>query len=779
MEIYRDASQSIENRVEDLLARMTLDEKIAQLQSVWSHSLIKKHQLFSHDKAKKLLKYGIGQVTRPAGGNNFELPELTEFVNQVQRFLVEETRLGIPAMFHEECLMGWQAKGGTIFPQAIGLASTWEPELIEIMTKTIRTQLKYANIHQGLAPVLDVARDPRWGRTEETYGEDPYLVAAMGKAYIRGLQGDDLKNGVAATIKHFAGYSAPQGGLNWAPANIAVREFREVFLFPFEVAVREARVLAVMNAYHEIDGIPCVASRQLFTEILRNEWGFDGIVVSDYEAINTLCEYHQIANDKLEAARLALEAGIDIELPEMDCYSNGMKKAIESGLISEKVVAEAVFRILKIKFLLGIFENPYIENKGKNVIEQPVHRKFALELARKSIVLLKNDGHLLPLKKTLKKIAVIGPNADSWRNQLGDYSYPTIVEFVEVMKAKDKKKNANVENLPNRTVQVVTILEGIKSKLTDQTEILYAKGCSILGESKDGFEEAVNITKEADVAIVVVGDKSGFVPGCTCGEECDRAELNLPGIQEDLIKAIHATGTPVVLILVNGRPNTLEWISKNIPAVIEAWLPGEEGGNALADVIFGDFNPGGKLPITFPAKVGQIPIYYRHKPSAQRSHRWTDYVDSAAQPLFPFGHGLSYTKFKYSGLKISPKEVSIAGKVKISVEVKNAGSVKGEEVVQLYIHDRLASVTRPVKELKGFKRIALEAGKKQHVQFELSTDLLAFYDSEMKLVVEPGEFEVMIGNSSEDIRLTGKFYVISDTREIHGKRDYLSIVTCS
>lgn len=775
MEIYQDASQSIENRVEDLLAKMTLDEKIAQLQSVWGNSLIKKHQFFSKDKAKKLLKHGIGQITRPAGETNLNLPELVEFVNQVQRFLVEETRLGIPAMFHEECLMGWQAKGATIFPQAIGLASTWEPELIETMTKTIRIQLKSINVHQGLAPVLDVARDPRWGRTEETYGEDPYLVAAMGKAYISGLQGDDLKNGIAATIKHFAGYSASQGGLNWAPAHIPAREFREVFLFPFEVAVREARVLAVMNAYHEIDGIPCVASRQLFTEILRNEWGFDGIVVSDYEAINTLCEYHRIAKDKLEAARLALEAGIDIELPEIDCYNNELKKAIYTGLISEKAISEAVFRILKIKFMLGIFEDPYIENKGKNVIDQPVHRKFALELARKSIVLLRNNGRLLPLKKNLKKIAVIGPNADNWRNLLGDYSYPTILEFRKIMKAKEK--DIDIENLPNPTVQIVTILEGIKSRLTDQTDILYAKGCSILGETKDGFEEAVNLAREADVAIVVVGEKSGFVPGCTCGEERDRAELNLPGVQEDLVKAVHATGTPIVLILVNGRPNTLEWISKNIPAMIEAWLPGEEGGNAIADVIFGNFNPGGKLPMTFPVKEGQIPIYYCHKPSAQRSHCWVNYVDSTSQPLFPFGHGLSYTKFKYTRLKISSKKVSIAGKVKISVEVQNTGSVKGEEVVQLYIHDRLASVTRPVKELKGFKRITLEAGKRQQVQFELSTDLLAFYDLNMRLIVEPGEFEVMIGSSSEDIRLTGTFKVVGETRVIQGRREYFSKVT--
>lgn len=775
MEIYRDPSQSIERRTEDLLSRMTLDEKIAQLQSVWGYSLMKNRQTFSIDRARKLLKHGIGQITRPAGGTDLEYGQVVEFVNQVQRFLIEETRLGIPAMLHEECLAGWQAKGATIFPQAIGLASTWEPELIETMTKTIRTQLKSINVHQGLAPVLDVARDPRWGRTEETYGEDPYLVAAMGKAYIRGLQGDDLRNAVAATVKHFAGYSASQGGLNWAPAHIPSREFREVFLFPFEVAVREAGVLSVMNAYHELDGIPCGANRQLLTDILRSEWGFTGIVVSDYEAIPMLCEYHHIAKDKMEAGLLALEAGIDIELPELDCYGDQLKAAVQKGMISENLIDRAVARVLRLKFALGIFENPFAERVNSGPLEQPMHRKFALELARKSIVLLKNDNGLLPLNKHLNKIAVIGPNADSWRNLLGDYSYPTIVEFREILKAKEKNKTIDLTSLPNPTVQVVTVLEGIKSKLPESAEVLFAPGCTVIGGSTEGFEAAVAAARQAEVAVVVVGGKSGFVPDCTSGEERDRAELSLPGVQSELVKAIHATGTPIVLVLVNGRPYTLEWEAQHIPAIIEAWLPGEEGGNAIADVLFGDFNPGGKLPITFPAKVGQIPIFYRHKPSARRSHLWIDYVDASSQPLFPFGHGLSYTKFKYSQLKIVPKQVPIAGKVTISLEVQNTGSVKGDEVVQLYLHDLVASVTRPVKELKGFKRIELAPGQKQKVQFEVSTDLLAFYDADLKLVVEPGEFEVMIGSSSEDIRLKGTFEVVGEKRVIHGKRDYLSI----
>jgi beta-glucosidase len=359
MEIYRDPSKSIEHRVADLLARMTLDEKIAQLQSIWGRDVMKNQKKFAPDKARKRLKFGIGQITRPAGGTDLEPYQVAQFVREVQNFLTQETRLGIPAMLHEECLSGWQARGATIFPQSIGSASTWEPELIKTMTSVIRTQLKTIQVHQGLAPVLDVARDCRWGRTEETYGEDPYLVAAMGKAFIEGLQGEDFSKGVAATVKHFAGYSASEGGLNWAPAHIPARELREIFLFPFEVAVRDAKVMSVMNGYHEIDGIPCAASRELFTDILRQEWGFEGIVVSDYDSIKMLYEYHHLTSDKLGAAKLALEAGIDIELPESDCYNHDFKNAVKKGMISEKIIDDAVARILKIKFKLGVFENPY------------------------------------------------------------------------------------------------------------------------------------------------------------------------------------------------------------------------------------------------------------------------------------------------------------------------------------------------------------------------------------------------------------------------------------
>ncbi|MDZ7264093.1 MAG: glycoside hydrolase family 3 C-terminal domain-containing protein [candidate division KSB1 bacterium] len=782
MEIYRDPSRTIDERVADLLSRMTLDEKMAQLQSVWGYDLMKNRERFAPEKAKKLLKHGMGQVTRPAGGTDFEPYPVAKLVNEIQRFLLQETRLGIPAMFHEECLSGWQARGATIFPQSIGIASIWDPDLIKTMTSAIRLQLKTINAHQGLAPVLDVARDPRWGRIEETFGEDPYLVAAIGKAYIEGLQGDDPTKGVAATVKHFVGYGVPQGGLNWAPAQIAPRELREVFLFPFEVAVRDAQVMAVMNAYHEIDGIPCAASQSLLTDILRREWGFEGIVVSDYEAITELQRYHHMAATKVDAGRLALEAGIDMELPQADCYHEGLKTLFRNGSLSEKLLDRAVARVLRLKFKLGLFEQPYVAVESQpRTVESAVHRKLALEIAKKSMVLLKNEGDLLPLnKKSLQKIAVIGPNANSWRNLLGDYSYPSLVEFREALRQQQKRNKIDASilaQLPNPTVPVVTVLEGIRAAVPDRTEVLFAPGCDLLDPSEAGFEEAIKIASEAEVAIVAVGGKSGFVPGCTSGEERDRADLRLPGVQQKLIEAIYNTGTPVVLVLVGGGPFAIDWAARHIPAIIEAWLPGEEGGHALADVLFGDYNPGGKLPITFPSSVGQVPVFYRHKPSAARSHLWEEYSDATTKPLYPFGHGLSYTQFKYSRLKIKPEQVPIAGKVVIEFDLENRGKVKGEEVVQLYLRDVLASVTRPVKELKGFQRIALSPKEKRRLRFELSTDLLAFYDQEMKLAIEPGEVEVMIGSSAEDIRLQGTFCVVGEKRYLSGQRQYFSAVT--
>jgi beta-glucosidase len=760
MEIYRDSSKSIVARVKDLISRMTLDEKLAQLGGIWGFEVLEDRR-FSPQKAKSLIKNGIGQISRAAASTALSSRQLAEFTNAIQRFLAENTRLGIPAIIHEECLSGFVAREADIFPQIIGIASTWDTELVERMTGIIRSQMRAVGFHQALAPVLDVARDPRWGRVEETFGEDPYLISRMGTAYVKGLQGDDLSHGVIATLKHFAGYGLPEGGLNWAPAHIPPRLLREVYLYPFKEAIKTGGALSVMNAYHEIDGVPCASSTELLTDILRKEWEFEGIVVSDYYAVDNLYNYHLIAGDKANAGRLALTAGIDIELPRCDFYAEPLKEQVETGVVAEELVNQAAARILKLKFRLGLFETPYVEPENVvKIFTVPEHRNLALEAAHKSMVLLKNEGTILPLSKDIKTIAVIGPNADSPRNILGDYTYPAHIGLMMMTATMLGSKLPESEAQPDQiTVPVVTILEGIKAKVSPKTKVLYAGGCDVSGTSKDGFAEAVTAARGADVAVVVVGGKSGMTPECTCGEMRDRVELRLLGVQEDLVKAIYETGTPTVLVLVDGRPLALEWIAEKIPAILEAWLPGEEGGTAVADVLFGDYNPGGKLPISFPRKVGQIPVYYAHKPSGARSQLWGDYVDSSTSPAFDFGHGLSYTTFKLSNLKIQPERVKRIGKISIKVDIENTGNRSGEEVVQLYVNDIVASITRPVKELKGFKRVALEPAETRTVEFELPVKNLAFYDKKMNLAVEPGMFKLMVGHSSKDIAVEGQFEV--------------------
>ena len=760
MEIYKDPSQPMDVRTKDLISGMTLDEKIAQIGGIWSYEVIEAGK-FSPKMAESLIKNGIGQICRPGVSTGLPPNDMAELINYIQKFLTENTRLGIPALVHEECLNGFMAKTATIFPQIIGMASTWEPELVNKMTRVAKTQMMAVGVRQGLSPVLDVVRDPRWGRLEETFGEDPYLIAKMGIAYVKGLQGDDLQNGVVATLKHFVGYGLPEGGLNWAPAHIPPRLLREVYLYPFKEAIKEGGALSVMNAYHEIDGIPCGASTELLTNILRKEWGFEGIVVSDYYAVENLQSYHRIAPDKANAARLALTAGIDIELPRHDCYAQPLKEQVEKGAVSNTLLDRAVSRILRLKFKLGLFDNPYVKSKeAAEVFDLPEHRKLALEAARKSIVLLKNKDNILPLNKNIKTIAIIGPNADVQRNLLGDYTYPAHIEItIMAAEATGAQLPAPDERADHVTVPVVTILEGIKAKVSKDTKIMYAAGCEYNSMSRDGFPEAVKAAKAADAAIVVVGGKSGLTPDCTCGEMRDSVEIRLPGVQDELVRAIHETGTPVILILVDGRPLVLGWIVEKIPAIIEAWLPGEEGGNAVADVLFGDYNPGGKLPISFPANVGQIPVYYGHKPSAGRSQFWGDYVDASTSPAFEFGYGLSYTTFNFTNLRIEPKRVALTGKTSVKVDIKNTGSKAGEEVVQLYINDVFAKITRPVKELRGFKRIALEPSETKKVEFELPTEALGFYDKDMKFTIEPGIFKVMIGRSSKDIVLEGKFEV--------------------
>jgi beta-glucosidase len=761
MDAYKDASETIDDRVADLLQRMTLDEKMAQIRSVWASLVMENVERFSREKAERLLNNGIGHITRPGGSTDLHPPQVAAFVRETQQFLLENTRLGIPAIMHEECLMGYQTRDATIFPQIIGVASTWNPPLIEKTASILHDQLAMNGIGQALAPVVDIARDPRWGRVEETYGEDPCLVSALGCAYIRGLQGKSGERQVAATAKHFVGYGLPQAGLNWAPARIPERELRETYLYPFEAAVRTAHVMSVMNGYHELDGIPCAASRRLLTEVLRGEWGFEGIVASDYDAVRMLKEYHHVAPSLAEAGALALEAGIDIELPQSDCFNQELREMLGRGKVNMLDLDQAVTRVLRMKFRLGLFEDPFpAESVTLESFDPPVHRRTAREVARESVVLLKNEGDLLPLRNDTGTIAVVGPSADSWRALLGDYSYLSIVEHRKLF--DEHVPLESLTHLPNPTVSVVTVLEGIRAQVAAASRVLYAQGCSLAGSDSSGFAEAIQAARQADVVIAVVGGKSGFIKDCTAGEERDSATLLLPGVQEDLLVALAETGTPLVVVLVDGRPLALERIVPNVRALVEAWLPGEEGGNAIADILFGAVSPGGKLPITFPAHVGQVPVFYAHKPSAGKSHLWDDYTDAPRTPLFPFGFGLSYSQFEYTDLTISPGHLSAPGAVAVGCSLSNVGKVAADEVVQLYTSDPVASVTRAVKELKGFLRVHLLPGDKKRVAFRLPTELLAFYDKDMNLVVEPGYFAVMIGSSSEDIRLSGGFEVTGE-----------------
>ncbi len=772
---HMDANLSVEARVSALIAEMTLDEKIAQLGSFWIYEILD-GTTFSPVKAEKLMRNGIGQITRMGGASNVKPTESVVLANNIQKFIIDNTRLGIPVVIHEECCSGYMARGATVFPQAIGVASTWEPKLVEEMADVIRRQMRSVGTHHALSPVLDVARDARWGRVEETFGEDPYLVARMGVAYVRGLQSERLQNGIVATGKHFVGYGASEGGMNWAPPHIPWREMRDVYLFPFEAAVRDGKMASMMNGYHELDGVPCGSNKELLTTILRDEWGFDGTVVSDYFAITMLDEYHHVAGNKQDAAFAALDAGLDVELPFTDSYGSPLREAVLAGKIPESLVDQSLRRVLTQKFALGIFDHPYVDDVAV-VFDTPDERKLAREIAQKSMVLLKNEGNLLPLRKDLNSIAVIGPNADSIRNLFGDYSYPAHVETLLELK---NKKNVFNQPLPEG-VQAVddfipadSVLAGIKAQVSATTQIHYAKGCAVNDASTDGFAEAVEAARQAEVAILVVGDKGGLTDDCTSGEARDRAELQLPGVQSQLVKAIYDTGTPIVLVMINGRPVSLGWIAESVPAILEAWFPSEEGGNAVADVLFGDVNPGGKLPITFPLSVGQVPIFYGHKPSGGRSHWKGDYVETSSKPLYPFGFGLSYTQFEFSNLRTDSSSAPVGGEINIQIDVTNVGERTGDEVVQLYTRQNATTVTRPVKELRGFQRVTVEPHQTKTVSFCLKVNQLGFYDQAHQLVIEPGKVEIMVGNSSQDIACGDEFEILGAKTEIHASKVFFS-----
>jgi beta-glucosidase len=775
---YKNPNNGIDERVTDLLGRMTLSEKLAQLSSVWAHEILD-HSAFDEARATRRIGNGIGQITRLAGGTNLDQRSVAALANGIQRFLVEKTRLGIPAMIHEECLHGLLARESVCFPQSIGQAATWEPGLVEKMAGYLGRELRSAGAHQGLAPVVDITRDPRWGRVEETYGEDPYLAAAMGVAYIRGLQGNaglrdgGLRDGVIATAKHLGGHGLPEGGLNHAPIHVGARELQDTFLFPFEAAVREAQLGSVMHAYDEVDGVPCVASRALLTEVLRERWDFDGLVVSDYSGIDELMTSHAMTSDRATAAALALEAGVDVELPTTVFYDAPLADAVASGRLPMAAVDLATARVLRAKFALGLFEHPYVEPEAA-ALHLERDSVLAREIARRSMTLLANDG-TLPLSPSPRTVAVIGPNADSARNLLGDYAYHVHVEAMFQFASLGWKVPEGVTPA-DADVASETILGALRRRFDAGTEVRYAQGCGVGDGSPEMIEEAVAAATGADVAVVVVGDRSGLTPDCTTGEFRDRLSLGLLGRQSELVAAVAGTGTPVVLVVVSGRPLAIEAEARLASAVVYAWVPGQEGPEALVDVLLGVADPGGRLPITVARHVGQIPIYYNHKPSGGRSQIHGSYVDGSNLPLWPFGFGMSYTKFEISNLRLDRPEVTVDGEFTASVEVRNVGQRAGDEVVQLYVRDVEASVTRPVLQLCGFKRVTLEPGEVRTISFRMAAEQLAFTSVDGRLRVEPGRIAVMAGSSSQDLPCTVEVEIIGEVMTVERRTRFFTEV---
>jgi beta-glucosidase len=747
--VYKNPAAPIEQRVEDLLSRMTQDEKIAQITTVWTrkNDVLTAAGNFDPTKAGQLYPAGIGHFARPSDLQGAGTPAQTPYrdekqtvtlVNAIQKWSIESTRLGIPTLFHEEGLHGYAARGATHFPQSIALASSWDPELLTRVFTVVGREIRARGVQLVLAPVVDVARDPRWGRIEETYGEDPYLVGELGVAAVRGYQGDVLplgKGHVLATLKHMTGHGQPEAGTNVGPASISERVLREYFLPPFEAAVKRGHVQSVMASYNEIDGVPSHANKWLLNQILRKEMGFQGGVVSDYWGIDDLQRLHFVEPDLTHAAARALKAGVDFDLPDGNAFAK-LPEALAAGLVTQADIDQAVRRMLRLKFVAGVFEQPYADVKyAQEITDNAAARALAAEAARKSVVLLKNDGTLPLRADALKTLAVVGPNAAV--AQLGGYS-----------------------NIPRHAI---SILDGIRAKLGTKVSIVTAEGVRITdkgdwnedevvlanpAENRKRIAEAVQVAKGADAIVLAIGGSAATSREAWADNHLgDTTSLELVGEQNELARAVFELGKPVVVVLINGRPQAVTEVAQKANALIEGWYLGQEGGTAMADVLFGDANPGGKLPVTIPRSVGQLPLTYNEKPSSHRG-----YIFDSKDPLFPFGFGLSYTTFEIGAPRLSAAQISKNGSVTVTVDVKNTGKLAGDEVVQLYLRDVVSSVTRPRKELKGFKRVTLSPGASTTVMFTLDSNALALWDKDMKRVVEPGEFHIMVGPDSVQLK---------------------------
>jgi beta-glucosidase len=755
-DVYEDPKADIDARVEDLLSQMTLEEKTCQTATLYGYGRVLQDELPTPEWKSKIWKDGIANIDENLNGwsdkgdkhsKSVYATDIRKHVwamNEVQRFFIEETRLGVPADFTDEGIRGLAAYTATSFPAQPGQGSAWDRELVREIGRITGEEaraLGYTNVY---APILDVGRDQRWGRMEEVYGEDPYLASRLGVEMVKGLQEN---HHVVSTGKHFAVYSNNKGAREGAARTdpqTSPREVENIFLPSFKAAIKEGGMLGVMSSYNDYDSIPVTGSRYWLTERLRNDFGFKGYVVSDSASVEYLYNKHAVAADMKDAVREAIEAGLNVKtnFTPPDDYILPLRELVKEGKVSMKTLDERVRDVLRVKFTVGIFDHPYIEdaNATERLVNSAEHQQVALRAARESMVLLKNEREVLPLSKEIHSIAVIGPNANDDGNTRHRYG-------------------------PNG-VKGVTVLEGIKNKLGDRVKVNYAKGCDITNarwpetevlpepltkEERDGISEAIEAAKNSDVSVVVLGDSSSK----TVGESASRTSLDLPGRQLELVQAVHATGKPVVVVLVNGRPLSINWVNKYVPGIIEAWFPGAQGGTAIADVLFGDYNPGGKLPVTFPKTVGQIPFNFPTKPNAQ----WEGEKTRVNGALYYFGFGLSYTTFAYSNLRINPARQTTHDNVAVLLDVKNTGAREGDEVVQLYTRDLVSSVTTYEKNLRGFERVHLKPGESKTVAFTLTPDDLALWDRAMHFVVEPGAFRVMIGSSSEDIRLTGEFSI--------------------
>lgn len=708
--------QNVEERVNTLLSQMTLPEKLGQLQQLDGEA----NGNFRPEHLELIRKGLLGSTLNVRGAQR---------TNQVQRVAMNESRLKIPLLFGFDVIHGYR----TIFPIPVAEAASWDPTLAERSAAVAAQEANNSGVRWTFAPMVDIARDPRWGRITEGAGEDPFLGAAFARARVRGFQGDDYgaPDKVLACAKHWVAYGAAEGGRDYNTTDLSENTLREIYFPPFKAAV-DAGVGTLMTSFNAINGVPATSNAFTLTKVLRDEWKFDGFVVSDYTSVKELIN-HGVAANEAEAAAAALNAGVDMEMVSRSYNAFG-PQLVQQNKVSMATVDEAVRRILRIKFRLGLFDRPYTEEAREvGALLRPESLRLAREIAARSMVLLKNDRNTLPLNKNIASIAVIGPLADDRRAPLGWWA------------GDGKEENT------------ITPLAGIKAKVSPQTKVLYAKGCDVLDQSTAGFQQAVNIAKQSDVAVVFVGEIHEMV-----GEAASRSSLDLPGRQLELVQAIHATGKPTIVVLVNGRPLSIGWVVDNAPAILESWMGGSQSGHAVADVLFGDVNPGGKLPVTFPRNVGQVPMHYNYMNTGrppEAANRYTSkYFDVPWTPLFPFGYGLSYTKFKISNLQLSTPRIAADGILTVSVEVENTGQRSGDEVVQLYIRDMVASMSRPVKELKGFQRITLQSGEKRRLSFVLDREHLGFWNREMRYVVEPGEFRVMVGSNSADV-IEAKFEV--------------------